>query len=99
MSQSQLSLITGLVDKIILATDSAVGDMRGINFSISDLAPRVVHHNQSAAGTIVEKRLQDWTMDFPAVFADLDAINKRVHAMKQALMRGAGDATWLAAGG
>jgi hypothetical protein len=98
MSQSQLTLITGLVDKIILATDTAVGDMRGININISDLAPRVVHHNRSAAGSIVEKRLHDWAMDFPAVFGDLDAINKRVHAMKQALMRGADDATWMAAG-
>ena len=95
----KLSLITSLVDQIITGTAFAVDDMKKLNQNIINLRPQIRAHNRSAAGAATERRLDSWTTEFPFVFRDMEAINNRVHAMKLALMRGADEATVLAAGG
>ncbi len=92
-----MRLINSLVDAIITKTDYAVTEMRTLNGNIVNLAPTIHAHNQSAAGAATERRLNAWTTDFPAIYTDLNEINQRVHAMKRALMRGADEATVLAA--
>jgi hypothetical protein len=67
--------------QVISATDTALGQMRGVNSTVVGLSGQLPVVNNSTSGVKLAGLLGDWSTDYNKILAELEALNGKAQAL------------------
>jgi hypothetical protein len=82
----QVGLDGAQLTSIIQATEEHKAAMDRLNAQVQSLAPVINQNMNSDAGQIMNNRLIEWTDDYNRVASALEALNERVHGVRNTLL-------------